>query len=164
LLWKKYYPNKRIRYQGTFKNGKEVGVFKFYDITSSKFPTGIKKYTAANDTVFVAFYSLKGILQSKGRMLFRKREGKWVYYFANGNVLSKENYTNGKLNGTVINYYPKGNLAEQTDYKNGLKHGISQKYSSKDLLMVEVYYKEGKLTGEVVTEEEIKNNKKKIKN
>lgn len=149
-LWKKYHSNKRIRYQGTFKNGKEIGVFKFYDSKSSKFPVAIKKYTAASDTVFVEFYSLKGLLQSKGKMLFRKRAGKWRYYFANSNVLSEESYTKGKLNGTVLNYYPQGGIAEKTDYKNGVKHGVSQKYSSKGLIMVEVYYKEGKLTGEVV--------------
>ena len=83
-------------------------------------------------------------------MLFRKRAGKWRYYFANSNVLSEESYTKGKLNGTVLNYYPQGGIAEKTDYKNGVKHGVSQKYSSKGLIMVEVYFKEGKLTGEVV--------------
>jgi antitoxin component YwqK of YwqJK toxin-antitoxin module len=152
-LWKKHYPNKKIRYQGIFKNGKEVGVFKFYDIRSSEFPVSIKTYTEKKDTVAVKFYSIKGRLQSKGKMLFRKREGKWSYYFANGNILAQENYTNGKLNGTVLNYYPQGNLAEQTDYKNGLKHGVSKKYSNKNVLMVEVHYKEGKLTGEVVSNE-----------
>jgi len=43
-VWKKYYPNKRVRYVGQFKNGREIGVFKFYDITSSKHPTIIKTF------------------------------------------------------------------------------------------------------------------------
>ena len=33
-VWKKYYSNNRIRYVGSFVNGKEVGVFKYYDISA----------------------------------------------------------------------------------------------------------------------------------
>ena len=36
--WKKYHSNKKIRYTGQFKDGKEFGVFKFYDITTSRKP------------------------------------------------------------------------------------------------------------------------------
>ena len=146
-VWKKYYPNKRIRYQGEFKNGKEVGTFKFYDITSSKFPIAIKNYFETNDSVFVQFYTVKGRLQSEGLMLHRKREGNWLYYFANGKILSEENYKNGQLDGEVLNYYPQGNVTEFTEYKKGLKHGISRKYSSKNILIEEVYFINGKLNG-----------------
>ena len=32
-VWKGYHAeSKRLRYEGTFKHGKEVGVFKFYEI------------------------------------------------------------------------------------------------------------------------------------
>ena len=147
-VWKKHHANKRIRYQGTFKNGKEIGVFRFYDTTASKSPIIIKKHFETNDTVFVQFFTSKGRLQSEGKMLQRIREGKWKYYFATGNVLSEENYKNGKLDGVFSSYYPQGDTSESVVYKKGVKHGVSRKYSKENILIEDVYYENGKLNGE----------------
>jgi antitoxin component YwqK of YwqJK toxin-antitoxin module len=146
-LWKKYYPNKRIRYQGQFINGKEIGVFKFYDITDSQNPTTIKTFSNTSNQVSVAFYSLKGILQSKGFVIERKRAGKWNYYFLDGKIMSEEYYVDGKLEGKLINYYPNGKPAEISIYKNGLKNGASQKYSSKGILIELITFQNGTPNG-----------------
>ncbi|MCI2227979.1 toxin-antitoxin system YwqK family antitoxin [Polaribacter sp. MSW13] len=146
-VWKKYYPNKRIRYIGEFKNGKEVGVFKFYDITTSEHPVVLKTFFETNDSVFVQFFTLKGKLQSEGILDGKKRVGSWQYYFANGELMSEENYKNGKLDGELLNYYPNGQVTEYSNYKNGLMDGISRKYSSKGILIEELEYKNGKPNG-----------------
>ncbi len=146
-VWKKYHPNKRIRYTGQFINGKEVGVFKFYDITDSKNPTIIKKFSATSDSVDVSFYSVSGVLKSKGFFKGKKRVGEWKYFFADGTLLSKEFYVDGKLEGELINYYPNKKPAEITQYKNGFKNGVSKKYSSDGILIEEVEYKDGKPNG-----------------
>ncbi|MGJ8744564.1 toxin-antitoxin system YwqK family antitoxin [Polaribacter sp.] len=146
-VWKKYHPNKRIRYVGQFKNGKEVGVFKFYDITSSENPVILKRFSPNSDSVFVEFFTVKGILKSKGVLIHKKRTGSWLYYFPHGKVLSKENYINGKLDGLLTNYYPDGAVAELSTYKNGLLHGVSKKYSSKKVLIEEIEYRNGKPNG-----------------
>ena len=146
-VWIKYHPNKRIRYKGQFLNGKEVGVFKFYDITDSKNPIAIKTFSNTSDSVSVSFFSLKGNLKSKGYFIDKKRVGLWKYFFANGKMMSKEFYIDGKLQGELINYYPNGKPAEISLYKNGLKNGISQKYSSKGILIEEVIFEKGKPNG-----------------
>lgn len=146
-LWKKYYPNKKIRYQGQFKDGKEVGVFKFYDITDSTNPTTIRTYSKTSNRVSVAFYSLKGVLQSKGFFIERERVGQWNYYFLDGKIMSEEFYKDGKLQGKLINYYPNGKTTEISMYKNDLKNGMSQKYSSKGILIEEVNFKNGTPNG-----------------
>ncbi|MGB1284680.1 MAG: toxin-antitoxin system YwqK family antitoxin, partial [Polaribacter sp.] len=146
-VWKKYYPNKRIRYVGEFKNGKEVGVFKFYDITTSKFPVSLKTFSETTDSVFVQFFTRKGILVSEGYLLGKKRVGTWKYYFSSGKLLSQEEYKNGLLEGELINYYPDGIITEKSNYKNGLLHGISQKYSSRNILIEEVNFKNGEPNG-----------------
>ena len=64
-LWKKYYTNKRIRYEGTFIDGKEVGVFKYYDITTSKHPTIIKEFSKKTDSSTVSYFNLDGKLRKK---------------------------------------------------------------------------------------------------
>lgn len=142
-IWKKYYPNKRIRYIGQFENGKEVGVFRFYDITDSRIPTIIKTFSRTNDSVSVAFYSLKGNLKSKGFFIGKKRVGTWKYFFGDGKLMSKEFYVDGNLEGKLINYYPNRKPAEITFYKKGLKDGLSQKFSSDGILIEEVNFING---------------------
>ena len=146
-VWRKYYPNKTLRYEGEFKNGKEVGVFKFYREGYSKFPSIIKKYSTENDTVAVEFYTTKGKLETKGFFIDKTRVGKWIYYFKDGKLMSEEFYNNGQLEGKVVNYYPNKKPTEITYYKAGLKDGLSQKYSSDGILIEEVTYKKGKLNG-----------------
>ena len=76
-VWKKYHSNKRIRYIGEFKNGKEIGVFKFYDITSSK-----------NPVITVLLWSFKllltkniniGLMRSNDSSLPQKRQSRPSY-------------------------------------------------------------------------------------
>jgi antitoxin component YwqK of YwqJK toxin-antitoxin module len=147
-VWKKYYKNKRIRYIGRFKNGKEVGTFKYYDIRTSKFPTAIKKFEPKNDSAYVKFFTLSGKLRSKGWMILRNRVGKWTYYFPNGKLFSEEFYENGKLEGVVKNYYKNGKVLEETSYQNGMKNGASKKYSDSGVLIEEVTFKDNVLNGE----------------
>lgn len=146
-VWRKYYDNNSIRYEGEFLNGKEIGVFKFYDKLNNRFPTIIKEFSKSSDSVLVSFFSSKGKLQSKGYFINKKRVGTWQYFFENGKILSKENYKNGVLHGELINYYPNGKETEITEYKNGLKNGISKKFSSDGVLIEFVNYIINKLHG-----------------
>ena len=146
--WRKYYPNNRIRYEGQFKNGKEAGIFKFYDQSSSQHPTIIKKFKPDTDSVFTQFYTVRGQLQSEGVFVGKKREGKWVYYFPSKKKMSIENYKSGLLEGELINYYPNGKITEKTQYKNGKKEGISLKFSSDGDILEEVNYQNDRLHGE----------------
>ena len=68
-LWQKYYPNKRLRYEGTFEKGKEVGVFKFYSINASKSPMVIKTYSPDGSESKVQFFTNNGVLESEGMMI-----------------------------------------------------------------------------------------------
>ncbi|MDC1162310.1 toxin-antitoxin system YwqK family antitoxin [Tenacibaculum sp.] len=147
-VWRKTYKNDRVRYEGQFKAGKEVGTFKFYDITSSKQPTMIKEYSSSSDSAYVKFYTLDGKLKTKGKMLGKKRVGKWSYFFTNGKLLSEESYKGGKLEGIVKNYYSTGQVTEITNYKNDFKHGLSKKFASNGILIEQENYLEGKLDGE----------------
>ena len=147
-VWKKYHPNKRIRYIGTFKDGKEIGTFKFYDIRTSNYPSAIKKFQKNSDTVAVSFYYLyKPNLKTKGKMVGKKRVGKWVYYYSNGNILSEEFYRDGKLHGDLKTYYKNGKVTEHSQYKNGLLDGVSKKYSDSEVLIEEVIFVGGKENG-----------------
>lgn len=146
-IWKKFYKNEKIRYSGKFKAGKEVGVFKFYNIDSYGTPSIVKEFSSKSDSAFVKFYTPKGKVKSKGWMIGKNREGKWMYYFGDGKIFSEENYKGGKLDGVVKNYYPNGKLTEETYYKEGKKEGSSKVYTDSGILIEEVAYEDGKLHG-----------------
>ena len=147
-IWKKYYNNKRIRYEGTFEAGKEVGTFKFYSEVSSNYPVIIKEFSSNSNIAKVSFYTVKGILLSKGEMNGKNRVGMWLYFHDDGKTLmSEENYENGVLNGSSTTYYKSGKVTETKFYKEGKLHGNLKRFSSDGILLDDVFYEEGKLNG-----------------
>ncbi|OSY88258.1 hypothetical protein WH52_05625 [Tenacibaculum holothuriorum] len=146
-VWKKFYKNNKLRYQGQFKNGKEVGVFKFYAVGSPYFPSITKDFSKASDSAFVKFYTPKGKVKSEGYMLGKNRVGEWKYYFSNGKIFSIENYAEGKLQGLLKNYYPNGKVTEETHYENGKKNGLSKVYTDDGTLLEELTFKDNVLNG-----------------
>lgn len=150
-VWRKYYNNKRIRYQGEFNHGKEVGVFKYFSAANSDHPVVIKKYNPNNSIAEVSFYTLSGFLESKGNMKGKNRVGKWFFYHEDGKtVMSEENYTNGKLDGEYKTFYKTGKSTEVAYYRDGLLDSVYKKYSIKGHLYQHFTYKAGKLNGKVV--------------
>ena len=147
-VWKKYYSNKRLRYVGQFKDGKEIGTFKFYSINYSRFPEAIKVFKPGTDSVTVKYFFDNGKLRTTGTFIGKKRVGEWKYFYKKGTVFSTEFYDDGKLEGNVIVYFKSnGEIAEDSEYKNGLMHGFSKKYSDKGVLIEEVLFENGKANG-----------------
>ncbi|MBS9774396.1 MAG: toxin-antitoxin system YwqK family antitoxin [Tenacibaculum sp.] len=144
-IWKKFYKNGKLRYKGQFKDGREVGTFKFYENTASTQPVIVKEFKG--NKALVKFYDFDGKLKSKGEMIGKKREGKWEYYFSNGKLFSEEFYVNGKLNGILKNYYSNGKITEETEYKEGKKNGVSKIYANDGVLIEETNYLNGVLNG-----------------
>ncbi|MCK0131079.1 toxin-antitoxin system YwqK family antitoxin [Flavobacteriaceae bacterium F08102] len=150
-VWRKYYQNNRIRYEGTFHHGKEVGTFKYYSAANSEFPTVVKKFNDTNSIAEVYFYSETGKLMSKGQMDGKMRIGKWIYYHEDGvHIMSEENYVNNKLNGPFKTFYITGKPTEIAYYKDGLRDSVYRKYSIKGHLFQHFTYKNGKLNGKAV--------------
>jgi len=147
-VWKKHYSNNRLRYIGTFNHGKEVGTFKYYSASNSDYPIVIKNYHNSDNTADVQFFTVSGVLESKGMMKGKNREGKWLYYHKDGkSIMSEENYVNGKLDGDYKTFFLNGEITEITSYKNGLLEGNYKKYSIKGLLYNDFNYANGKLNG-----------------
>ena len=170
-VWKKYYSNDRIRYQGTFEHGKEVGIFKYYSAAQSEYPNVIKEYKSKGGVADVSFYNDNGMLLSKGKMNGKNRVGKWQFYHEDGKtIMSEENYVDGKLEGDYKTFYNSGKPTEVGYYKNGKLDSVYRKYSIKGHLYQHFHYKNGMLngkavyynrkTGELTTKGEFKDDKK----
>ena len=53
-----------------------------------------------------------------------QRHGLWEYYYSNGQLHYKGNYTNGKIDGLWEGYYPNGQLHYKNNYINGERYGL----------------------------------------
>ncbi len=147
-VWEKYYDNNRVRYQGTFVHGKEIGTFKYFSAASTEFPIIVKNYHKNDDLSDVKFYTVKGIIESEGQMSGKNRVGKWLFYHEDGKtVMSEENYIEGKLGGEYKTFYPDGNPTEVTSYQDGLLEGNYKKYAIKGHLIFDFNYSNGTLNG-----------------
>lgn len=149
--WKGYYDDtKRLRYEGVFKHGKEIGLFTFYDNTKTSRIIATREFNEKDNAAYTIFYNGK-FKVSEGKVVNKEYEGEWKYYHLNSDIImTKENYSKGKLNGLRTVYYKNGSLAEEAMYKNGKKNGIYKKYAENGVILEESNYKEGEYHGKAI--------------
>ncbi len=157
-VWKGYYPeSKRLRYEGTFDHGKEVGIFKFYDDVKSQPVIATREFNAKDNSVYTIFYNQSKNKVSEGKQVNKRNEGEWKYYHENlPDLMILENYKAGKLEGKRMVFYRgsgiKGeeSIAEEANYSNGLKNGNYKKYTMKGIMLEDSNYKKGQLDGPAI--------------
>ena len=157
-VWKGYYPeSKRLRYEGTFDHGKEVGIFKFYDDVKSQPVIATREFNAKDNSVYTIFYNQSKNKVSEGKQVNKRNEGEWKYYHENlPDLMILENYKAGKLEGKRMVFYRgsgiKGeeSIAEEANYSNGLKNGNYKKYTMKGMVLEDSNYKKGQLDGPAI--------------
>ena len=76
-----------------------------------------------------------------------KREGEWVGYWDDGQLLYKGNYKNGKEEGEYVRYYSNGQLDFKGNHKNGKREGEWILYWNNGQLYSKRNYKNGKKEG-----------------
>ncbi|MBV1924760.1 MAG: hypothetical protein KUG68_12110 [Flavobacteriaceae bacterium] len=170
-VWKKYHENSRqIRYEGQFKHGKEVGVFKYYCSDCEDQPMVIRTFNESNNIAQVQYFTQKGKLVSEGKMERKNKIGEWLYFQKKSkNIMTREFYEEGKLDGFRKTYYINNKVTQETHYKKGLKEGEENYYSLEGVLLKKLlnvndqlhgkayYYDAG---GNVIIDGNYKNGKK----
>ena len=148
-LWKGVYEeSKRPRYQGVFKNGKELGVFKYFDDTKAGTMIAIRDFSKGDGSCYTIFYDQKNNIVSEGTLVNKMPEKLWKYYhFESTEIMSLESYKNGKLDGVKKVFYKNKVLAEQSNYKAGVLDGEYIKNAENGKLIEKSSYKEGDLHG-----------------
>ena len=74
-------------------------------------------------------YRMNGQLMNKGNWKNNKREGVWFNYFDDGTLDRKGSFTNGKNEGTWAYYYRNGQLSYKGNWKNGKQDGAWVSYN-----------------------------------
>lgn len=151
-LWKGYHPeSKRLRYEGTFNHGKEVGVFKFHDDTQAGTVIATREFNAADQSVYTIFYDQKNNKVSEGKSVNKLNEGVWKYYhFESKTLMTLENYKKGKLEGKRTVFYADSKPAEEAQYTNGLKQGAYKKWANNAVVLEEANYDKDQYEGPAI--------------
>ena len=150
-VWKVYYANGQLRYEGEFKNDKCKGVFRYFDEQGNLVATN--DFEKSGEKAFNKTYAPNGRVIATGYYVNQKKEGGWKYYDkTTGQLLLFEENKNGKVDGWSKLYNPNnGVLAEEIEYEEGIPEGQCRKYSDTGVLVMECIYHNGKLNGPAKT-------------
>lgn len=148
-IWKGFYEqSKRPRYEGTFVNGKEIGIFNFYDDTKAKSIIATREFNSQDNSAYTIFYDQNKNKVSEGKVVNKVFEGPWKYYHQTSkNIMTTENYIKGKLEGLRTVFYLSGKIAEEMSYKNDLKNGFYKKYAENGVLLENSIFKDNIYSG-----------------
>ncbi len=99
--WKEFFSDssQTLRAEGEYNEGLRIGEWKFYYKNQQKEQFG--KY-GKNE----------------------KAEGKWLWFYENGNILRDENFENGEEEGIIAEYNDTGKIITQGEFENGEKEGF----------------------------------------
>jgi antitoxin component YwqK of YwqJK toxin-antitoxin module len=153
-LWtKSYHKTDQKRYEGVFKNGKEIDSFKYYTLSKGKSVlSAVKVFNEKDSLATVTFFASNKKVISEGQMNGRIYIGKWIFYHKNSSAkMILENYNDeGSLEGERFVYYKNGLVAEQAIYKKGKLNGEAKWFSEKNILLRHTVYKADSLHGKSI--------------
>ena len=144
--YESFHDNGELKSQGKVKDGKQVGVWKFYGDNGKLKAQG--KYENGEKEGEWKQYHDNGQLSSEGKYENGEKEGEWKIYGDNGKLKSQGKYENGKREGEMRYYHDNGQLGAEGKYENGEQEG-EWKYYLKDgnVDKIEVY-EDGELVDE----------------
>ena len=146
--WKKKDEKDKLIYEGTFKDDKPLGKFKYYYPTDSI--RAIMNFRADGKSSYVKLFHMNGKRMGEGKYIDKEiKDSTWTYYDELGVLISRENYKSGKKEGLSIVYLPDGTFSEQRNYKEDIQDGVFKEYFDGKAIKAQGNYVKGKLEGRV---------------
>lgn len=146
--WEKKYPNGKLMYQGTFKDGKPVGQWKRYHDSGNL--KAVMEHSETSDTVRAKLYETSSRPVAEGAYLGEKKCGTWTY-FSNDVRIAEEVFIDGRKSGISRKYYLSGELLEESYWKEELREGKYTAFFPSGKPFLQCYYKEGKRNGPCIS-------------
>lgn len=84
---------------------------------------------------------------ARGNFLNDQKEGTWITYGSNGNLLKIEEYAKGQHEGIVVDIDQRGYLVGESYYKDNLLEGTAKKFFYGTNPASVIDYKQGKING-----------------
>ncbi len=158
-LVEKFYPDKKLKFSGTYNDTIPVGIHKFYspdgklqkalwyDETGVKLGEGMLDTLGRKTGEWRLFYP-DGSLMAQGQYKADKRVGKWKFYYKNGKLEQEGEYISGEPDGQWILYYPDGKILRVENYIDGLHEGPYIELSQTGDTVLKTSYASGLLNGQ----------------
>jgi antitoxin component YwqK of YwqJK toxin-antitoxin module len=145
---------------GPFMDGTPVGIHKTFDNAGNI--TGSMIYDDLGNIVSNGIIDREGNKQGEWKDFFntgkRKkdegayknnlRDGKWIFYFENGNTEQIGSYKNGKENGEWIRYFESGKTYVDENFYSGKEDGMYTEYDSLGNVITQGEFLEGEKEGD----------------
>jgi antitoxin component YwqK of YwqJK toxin-antitoxin module len=154
---REFHPNGTVRRIGSYRDGKEHGIFREYDATGALvggtlYVDGVRTGEGVTDALgnregpWKLWYP-DGSVQAEGVYAGGVREGEWTFYYPNGEVAQRGSYREGAFHGAWVWYYPGGKIHRKEQYRNGKEDGQILEYSPEGQILVEGEYVRGLRNG-----------------
>ena len=143
--WEKY-EGKNLLWKGRFYNGEPTGEFLYYH-PNKQIERKLFYYPNSPKVSCVSYYT-NGAKNSEGTFINKEKDGKWLYYNTNGNLVAEENWEKGKKQGKFKIFSGKdGVLLEEETWSNNLRDGQYNAYYITGTLRIKMSYAKGKMHG-----------------
>ena len=145
-FWKKNYPNGKLMYSGSFKDGKPVGEMRRYYNTGDL--QALMKFDKTGEYAYAVLYYDTGDIAAKGKYHKEKKDSLWTYYsYYTGAITTTENYTDGVKNGLEEHYYPNGQVSDEILWVNDKKEGPWHQYFDDGTIKLNANYTNNMVNG-----------------
>ena len=148
--FKSYYDNGKLKVEGSFLDGKAIGVWKYYIYFNDEMY--IRKMSGEEyeklkeegklDDIDGLIEEIKNEL-SLNQMKDGKREGEWRKYYDNGKLAYEGYFKDDNRDGYWKIYNEDGQLMMEGNFKNGVEEGLWKFYNEDGTLKEEKTYKDG---------------------
>lgn len=148
--WKKKdEKTNKLLYEGEFKDGKPVGVFKYYYPNDSV--RAIMSFKNDGKEAYAKLFHMNGKKMAEGKYVGKEvKDSVWTYFDEAAVMISKETYKMGKKNGASYVYLPDGKVSEQRTWKMDLEDGPFKQYFDGVAVKAAGNYVNGKMEGRVM--------------
>lgn len=144
--WEKY-DDKTLLWKARFYNGEPLGDFIYYH-PNGQIERTLHYYPNSPKVSCVSYYT-NGVKSSEGIFINKEKDGKWLYYNANGVLIAEENYEKGKKHGKFKLFSgTDGVLLEEETWNNHIKDGAFHAYYIDGSLRIKMNYVKGKMHGD----------------
>lgn len=133
-----YDPN-AIYEEGSYENGRKVGVWKVYH-PNGKLKSEITFESGRPKGPYTTYFP-NGQIEEKGNWSITKNYGKFVRYYEDGTVHQEFEFNeSGKRTGTQKYYHPNGKLAIEGNWNGGKESGeVKEYYETGELRVVRTF-------------------------
>lgn len=131
-VWKRYWPNGKLKSEITYKNGRSSGDYTTYFENGQKEESGTMKGGVLTGE-FEMYWPNGNVKQKKTFDELGETQGKVEYYFENGNKELEFETVDGKESGKAVWYFENGDVKQEKTFNNGVAdHSATKQFERKN--------------------------------